>query len=552
MLKFRFPLSEDERTELMRLSQMDFSNYSEADIREEYIVPLLVMLGYRKNQDYSVSREDSFALDEAFLNVGSSRIKLDYLFSVRKQFFWLIEAKKGIGSREIEKDDIYQAYFYSQHPNIDTIYFGVCNGWYFNLYEREKFTDSAKPIISVKSCELNDKFLDIDRIIGATQILPTIKTELLRRTKKILSAEVALERLEEFKRKSDSVISEVRPYVLENFRANAKVVEEKRKTDRDNMLKVMNPNEIISDLFCISKTIGDIHRAAEMLFNTGGFKVGMSNHYLLFIKIFQDELKPVSYWHYVNATYFLVYLHKQGIEYVDYPRNGTSKTKVIDLLHDHLYNVYTMFVNKPEIKLTLLFEGLSYRMTKLFLILSVPMREKIISSVNNAQYFLPEEDVAWLGPSPAGELVRIVENTTMKSLGLFINRYYDENRRSFKMTLANDEFLQMQKIFNSLYVSSKDLYNKKMSELGSAWSDLNFYEQMFDPWNPIISAVSSILKSETQLISQFPEKLKVAMGEMAGLSVSNFTEELCIKNGITIQRLTEINRAAEIKKLTTI
>ncbi len=54
MKKYRPPLTTDELKELERLSSLDFSNYTEADVREEFLVPILTILGYRKELDYSV------------------------------------------------------------------------------------------------------------------------------------------------------------------------------------------------------------------------------------------------------------------------------------------------------------------------------------------------------------------------------------------------------------------------------------------------------------------------------------------------------------------
>lgn len=95
---------------------------------------LVKLLGYRKELDYSVSREDSFSLNPLFLSIGSKRIKLDYLCSLRKQYFWIIDAKEGKkstanGPPVLKTEDISQAHFYCLHPEINCPYFIVSNGW---------------------------------------------------------------------------------------------------------------------------------------------------------------------------------------------------------------------------------------------------------------------------------------------------------------------------------------------------------------------------------------------------------------------------------------
>ena len=124
MRKYRAPLTKGEIDELCRLARLDFSNWSEADVREEFIVPLLKILGYRKELDYSVSREESYKLNQLFIQLGRDRIKLDYICSVRKQKFWIIESKPG-GVKvnnvapKITEEEIAQAHFYSLHPAVD-------------------------------------------------------------------------------------------------------------------------------------------------------------------------------------------------------------------------------------------------------------------------------------------------------------------------------------------------------------------------------------------------------------------------------------------------
>ena len=84
MKKYRPPLTDTELQELERLSKLKFSTYTEADVREEYLMPILTLLGYRKDLDYSVSREKTFKLNNLFLQVGSTEVRLDYICSIRK------------------------------------------------------------------------------------------------------------------------------------------------------------------------------------------------------------------------------------------------------------------------------------------------------------------------------------------------------------------------------------------------------------------------------------------------------------------------------------
>lgn len=87
MYKYRKPLATYEIEKLKELSQLDFSTMNETDVREEYITPLLSLLGYKKNSDYEVEREETSNLIDMSINIGSTRLKLDYKFNIRKNIF---------------------------------------------------------------------------------------------------------------------------------------------------------------------------------------------------------------------------------------------------------------------------------------------------------------------------------------------------------------------------------------------------------------------------------------------------------------------------------
>ena len=252
LAKYVLPPSAEQIASLKRLSELRFQTFNETDVREEFLVPLIGLLGYQRNSDYSVLREQSYRLDPLLLTVGSSRIKLDYLFNVYKAGFWLLEAKVARCADTdqpptITDDMIAQAHFYAHHREIDCPLFGVSNGWWTNLYDRDS-DDPRQPILSIAHSDWPTKFGELYALIGAPQVTFWIKRRLITRIEQVLSADVDLARTDEFIRAAQTAAHRAGPKVLENFRRNAGVREETQNKEFRDYLESSRPCETLDTL----------------------------------------------------------------------------------------------------------------------------------------------------------------------------------------------------------------------------------------------------------------------------------------------------------------
>jgi hypothetical protein len=534
--KYRPPLTTGEIKELERLSNLDFSNYSEADVREEYLVPIMTMLGYRKELDYSVSREESFGLHKLFLSVGSKRVRLDYICSLRKQYFWLIDAKEGksstsYGPSDLKDEDIQQAYFYSLHHEVNCRYFAVSNGWYFNLYDRDELDEELTPLLSVQHKELRDRFLEIDFYIGSSQLLPNLKLKVLQHIEKVLSAETNLHRLDEFELEVERSCSKVRPIVLENFRSNARREQESREDSWRKVLASQRPYELVESCFQSAITIKDMDELASSMVENLIRGPGGSNHYLLFHKMFLGELKPVNYWHHLNTLRFLLELNDRNVEFVDFAFEG-NKSSVKHLLSYWISLLLNHFESRDDLRLMWAFEGLCYRFLKFILLLSKTSRDAISRSVEYLNYLLPEENIAWLGPSAASNLLRTMEIGTMRVLAAIIERYYDKNSRSIKKSLALQEYKQMHKQFNELVALAPFNVHELERELGGNWGEITFLADMNFTFDPIMSGACELLKRYPNVVAEIDDANKQRIGFAASLKCAPYAETFCEIFGI--------------------
>jgi hypothetical protein len=111
--------------------------------------------------------------------------------SVYKVGFWLLEAKEGQCADPsqpptISNEMIEQAYFYAHHREIDCSIFGVSNGWWTNLYDRDA-EDPMRAIVSIFHRDLPDKVSELYSKIGATQVTFELKRRILRRMEQVLA-----------------------------------------------------------------------------------------------------------------------------------------------------------------------------------------------------------------------------------------------------------------------------------------------------------------------------------------------------------------------------
>src|SRR5690606_15162772 len=118
---------------------LNFKNFNETDVREEVLAPLIRMLGYRSGSKDNVVREQSLRYPRAFLGRKNTkkdpilRGKADYILEVGSTVRWVIEAKSP--DVEIDFDSVEQAYTYANHPEIRAVYFALCNGKRFVVFQ---------------------------------------------------------------------------------------------------------------------------------------------------------------------------------------------------------------------------------------------------------------------------------------------------------------------------------------------------------------------------------------------------------------------------------
>ncbi len=519
MRKFRTPLTTYENKKLEELSQLDFSRWNETEVREHYIIPLLNLLGYKKDCDYDVSSAQSYRLNPLFLQIGSTRVELDYIFSVRKSKFWLIEAKSGYknikGKKSvIGKKEIDQAYFYSLHPEINCPYFVVSNGWDINIYERDNLREDLEPVLSVSRDSLVDKFLEIDSFIGATQILPHLKNKLLNDVKNVLSAEVYLDRLDEFVKEVERVINEIRPHVLENFRDNA--VKQKKRGEED-FKKLVNQEPLNMIPFTVFNNVssgGQVEALSNIVLERFEKSAPIERKIFLSTALL-EEPRPVTIDYYFNLITFLIKIYRLDPKCTDTVSGNTFE----EILVEWIELILSGFDKKPILRYLWAFEGLLNRLNFRLLIISPDTRKKIDSVVESDIYFLPEEKIAWNSPNPASEVIMINQSSILTTLGGIINSFYDKN--TFKEASCYQKYKEFKKLVEKIENETDKEYWQIKNELGNEWGILRPYEFTNHYLDQLSNGICNILKSEPDILELLSPEFKKRIEVISSIRIDH-------------------------------
>lgn len=529
MKKYRPPLKEYEIEKLEELSKIPLTRCNEVTIREEFIKPLLDLLGYSLLSDYEVSREDSFKLHPLFQQVGSTRAELDYICAIRKKKFWLIEAKTA-RNRKIREDYVKQAYFYSLLPEVDCPYFLVINGWYINLYKRDELDEELNPILSISNDSLPQKFLELDSYIGSTQILPYLKNTILKDIKKVLSTEIYTGRLDEFMGEVEGTISSIRGNVITNFKRNEEIQQQKS----DEYIKYLIEQEEFyltpHSIFDYLSTIGHSKKVSNLVLNR--FKASYGGIRQLFLSnLLLEEPKPVTRYYYSNVLIFLIELYKSEITSIKSPFGNSSEEILLYWIRLLLFS----FAERPELRYLWAFEGLVNRLTIRTLILKPEMREQINSTVNKQLYILPEELVAFKYPHPAEKIIRIIENQTTNTLSQVLRLFYQKNK--FKQKLCYQEYTKFKNLVEKIEEDTEEEYLAIKRELGSNWGTVGSEEFLNHYFDSLNSAVCDILQSEPNILKllkneerkriEIMASIRIGYKQFKNTKIVNFAKECC-------------------------
>lgn len=207
----------EEKLFLDRWCSLDFSDWNESDIREEFIAPLLRVLGYSKGTVNNVIREKSLRLAQPFHRIGRKRVTIDYIPTVRLKNFWIIEAKPG-NKREMDYGDLLQAHLYAIHPEIQSRFIVLINGWEIRVYDSLTVNSWEEPLFICSQKDCHDTFPELKSMLGAKEMLTYVRQRVLTLLKDSFEVELDESKLKSFTSEINRLANDMLPIVRKNAR----------------------------------------------------------------------------------------------------------------------------------------------------------------------------------------------------------------------------------------------------------------------------------------------------------------------------------------------
>jgi hypothetical protein len=201
------------QAEIERLSSYDFEGRNEAEIRGDWIEPLLRLLGYGLGTRHRVVREQSLALHPPVRMVGSSRIEIDFVPTVFGERLWVIEAKRPrrhgdlFGQRHLG-----QAWSYATDPRIAVPLMVLCDGTRLGIFDVTQ-PNWDEPVFDHSKDELTRHFDELLGWLGARQVADRVRRTQLAHLRTALLAQVDLSALDRTISDVKALVDEARPVV---------------------------------------------------------------------------------------------------------------------------------------------------------------------------------------------------------------------------------------------------------------------------------------------------------------------------------------------------
>lgn len=205
---------------LERLGTYDFDGKNETAVREQWIYPLLDLLGYGAHTLDDVLFEDRLTLRQPLQRlVGSRVLTVDYRPTVLGKHLWLVEAKAS--AKDEDPDDVEknlaQAWTYATHPEVNVPLIVLANGRCVRVHDVTA-VDWDQPILDIEQHELPVRFAELSGVLGPRVVAARVRQRQLTYIRSALEAELDPTVCEQVVEQVRLIADGARPVISENQR----------------------------------------------------------------------------------------------------------------------------------------------------------------------------------------------------------------------------------------------------------------------------------------------------------------------------------------------
>jgi hypothetical protein len=421
------PLSEAARAELAKIAELKrLDEWSEADVREEIVTPILRLMGYGKESMFSVTREKS-------LRIIEKRLSADYTVTLWREDFWVIEAKKpSITNGRFGYQQLWQAVQYAIHPAVNAALVVLCDGHAIEIYDREE--SLGAPLLRVERANLLRDFDQIRAVLGPLQSWFFQKRRVIRLLDKVFDKEFQVGRIREFRELVDRRLRAKEQVVIANQR-DLRVGDD---LDADlHWVRSASIAEIVDGVFSAPLRWPMITAIANRL-----VEASKPSAFQILRQLFPDEPRAINDYFMPHALHYLIELsktqtHTQWIPHwlVEMKVGGVS---VDDVIRQLIAFCLTHSENDPNRKCVLLYANGVRRLFKALFVL-YPHFNKVGEVRHALERYLGDEfSFSQMVSSPDRHLLLHLDDLEASAVHRFVEKF-STNRHGFAIESARLE-----------------------------------------------------------------------------------------------------------------
>jgi len=395
-------LTDEQKSRIQEIQNLNIDNFSEADVREEIISPILRLLGYSAAHPiFNVTRERNIRFGDIF-NFP------DYRLLLWQKNFWVLEAKKPIKRKRFSGKHVLQAFKYGAHPDIKAGLVALCDGRKFSVYDIDE--NLSEPVLHFKLNELSENFGRLRLLLSPWNIWFFEKRRALSSVASIFSSEVNFGRAEEFMDNVRQTLFALRPQIMANFR---NLTED---SDRSDWIRKQDANMIIGNVFYEWGNMSTYYASSQRLvelYLAGDFSIPQ--------KLFPTKPKRINEFYLTRVLHFLLvlqttehellenlpgfnYLPKEALIFSD------GKSDLSSIIRSWAHLCVTNFTDWPMINVLLNASYTAGRLATLFAISNATYSNAAEQEHVSKRYYFGELEPIQRFASPQTSLLNIIAN----------------------------------------------------------------------------------------------------------------------------------------------